>query len=250
MPRPPRTQLAEMDSEKPGRAKPDSGATIEWGGGCASVRAQARSRVYSPAVPHAFPADSAAPGRVKNRVQHGGRPSSYPSTDGEARMRGGSLPYPEPRAGEFCQVLGCNRVCGARDGDRTWRIQFGFPLHSVRKYAWAMALCKSHPTRGKICKVLPNPHPNVVRLARQEVHHVRLEDLGSPEVSPVATREKYSAVLSCAGPCHCVRTARSPTHLSRGGNPDCTQAWSACSWLRLWGWVDRGGSRVRGRGPE
>lgn len=148
MPRPPRTQLVEMDSEKPGRAKPDSGATIESGGGGGSVRAQARSRVYSPVVPHAFPADSA--GRVKNRVQHGGRPSSYLSTDGEARMRGVSLPYPEPRAGKFCQVLGCNRVCGARDGDLTWRIQFGFPLHSVQKHAWAMARCKSHPTRGKV----------------------------------------------------------------------------------------------------
>lgn len=81
------------------------------------------------------------------------------------------------------------------------------------------------------------PLPNVVRLARQEVPRVRLEDLGSPEVSPVATREKYSAVLRCARPCHCVRTARSPTHLSRGCDPDCTQAWSACSWLGLWGWV-------------
>lgn len=75
-------------------------------------------------------------------------------------MRGGSLQYPEPRAGKFCQVLGCNRVCArglkwVPSVEDTNRI----PLHAMRKHAWAMVLCKSQPTRRKVCKVPPSSNP-------------------------------------------------------------------------------------------
>lgn len=81
-----------------------------------------------------------------------------------------------------------------------------------------MALCRSHPTRGKVLQSSPLARAvNVVRLASKGSKRRRhLSDPLKP--APAATREKGSFQF-CVVPRVPLRAERAFTHLSRGGDP-------------------------------
>lgn len=234
-----------MNSEKPGRAKPDSGATIELRGASARRRGAACT---PPLYPTRFPRTQRHPGGSKTGCSIKDAPQV-------------TLQRTEKHA---CAVALCRAQSHARETfAKFWGvIVFAGPEMGIQHGGYSSdsphMQCESTrgqwlsanfiPRAGKFAKSPPTP-PNVVRLARQEVQRVRLEDLGSPEVSPVATREKYPAVLRCARPCQCAHSPLSHSpHLRRRSG---LYSGLECLLLvRALGLGDRGGSRVRGRGPE
>lgn len=151
VPRPPRTRLAQMYSA-PGRAKPDSGATIESRGASAPRRGAACS---PPPDPTHSPRTLAVPGRVKNQVQSGGCPSGCPSTDAEARMRGGSA-MPGATRGKLLpsfRVLQCALGRRGRPSvEDTIRI---FLTRSVKPTRGRWVSANITPRTGKFCKAPP-----------------------------------------------------------------------------------------------
>lgn len=96
-------------------------------------------------------------------------------------------------------------------------------------HAWAMGLCKSHPTHGKVLQSsLLTRAVNVMRLAIKEVKRRRQNPLKQAP-QPRVKRVSYSFAWCPA--CHCVHTARSSTHLSRRRSA-LSSLWSAWLWVR------------------
>lgn len=220
-------RLADTSSETPGRAKPDSGATIESRGASAPTRGTACT---PPPDPTRFPRTLAAPGRVKNQVQRGGCPSGCPLNgcrSTHARWLCNARSHARETSAKFSGVTVC-----AGPGRETQRGGHNPDSSYTRcgTHAWAMALCKSHPTCGKVLQSSPLTRVvNVVRLASkgglstEDTHQIPGSKPPQPRVRRVPSRFAWRPV------CHGVHTARSSTHLSRGDDPHSPLPWSA--WL-------------------